>query len=182
MEGKKTDLGWIVDRIKTNSDISDQRLKELEEAAPEIKGMVDGGYFEFRMPSKLGYDGVAYNLVEAWMKEKGIETEYQVIQHGVREMFNNAVEHGNKEDPDKYVTVACEIIDGKIKINVKDQGQGFDPAQVPDPLEDPVKVQDERLAQGKRMGGFGLYTVKNMFEDVLFNDMGNSVTLVPKSA
>ncbi len=49
------------------------------------------------------------------------------IELALREALNNAVVHGNQEDPEKKVHIRCRCAPGKgISIVVTDQGKGFD--------------------------------------------------------
>ena len=52
----------------------------------------------------------------------------------VREAVMNAVLHGNKERPDTAVSVDYRLGDGRVEISVCDQGEGFDPGALGDPL------------------------------------------------
>jgi serine/threonine-protein kinase RsbW len=52
----------------------------------------------------------------------------------VRESVVNAIKHGNKQDEAKRVHVQFTIHDRALEVQVRDQGPGFDPTGVPDPL------------------------------------------------
>ena len=56
----------------------------------------------------------------------------------VRESVINAIKHGNRESPDKQVHVEFTFVDngdtGHLEIRVQDEGEGFDPDEVGDPL------------------------------------------------
>ena len=52
----------------------------------------------------------------------------------VRESVVNAIKHGNKQDEAKRVHVRFTIHERAIEIEVRDEGQGFDPGAVADPL------------------------------------------------
>lgn len=55
------------------------------------------------------------------------------IDMAVREAITNAIVHGNKEDDAKQVEVSFACAPHAVEIEIKDQGEGFDPARVPDP-------------------------------------------------
>jgi len=55
------------------------------------------------------------------------------IDMAVREAITNAIVHGNKEDETKQVEVNFACSAQAVEIEVSDQGEGFDPAEVPDP-------------------------------------------------
>ncbi len=52
----------------------------------------------------------------------------------VRESVVNAIKHGNKQDESKRVHLVFTLHERALEVEVKDQGQGFDPGEVPDPL------------------------------------------------
>lgn len=81
----------------------------------------------------------------------------------VSEVVNNAVMHGNRQDPAKQVTVELEILVDRVAISVQDQGRGFDPERLPDP------VAKENLM---REVGRGLFIVRAYMDEVHF-DMVN---------
>ncbi len=62
------------------------------------------------------------------------ETSFQ-IGLAVREAVANAIEHGNSEDADKRVEVRCRCENERVVVQVRDEGEGFDLENVPDPLE-----------------------------------------------
>jgi serine/threonine-protein kinase RsbW len=88
---------------------------------------------------------------------------------GLTEALANAMLYGNGHDPSKRVRVEIVVADGEIKARVTDQGVGFDPAAVPDP------TTPENLLNP---GGRGLFLMRQLLDEVSFNDQGNQVTLV----
>jgi serine/threonine-protein kinase RsbW len=52
------------------------------------------------------------------------------------EAVNNAIMHGNKYDPRRNVVVVCLLTKAAARILVKDEGSGFDPRKLPDPLDE----------------------------------------------
>ncbi len=52
----------------------------------------------------------------------------------VREGMINAYNYGNARDPEKKITMIIEFEPDKMVIHVMDEGSGFEPAEVPDPL------------------------------------------------
>ncbi len=56
------------------------------------------------------------------------------VEAALREALANAVLHGNKRDTQKKIYVSCRIHPGKeLSIAIRDEGNGFDPAKIPDP-------------------------------------------------
>ncbi len=88
---------------------------------------------------------------------------------GLTEALSNAMMYGNAHDPTKRVRVEVTLAPGELKARVTDQGTGFDPASIPDP------TTPENLV---KTGGRGLFLMRQLLDEVLFNDRGNEVTLV----
>ena len=53
----------------------------------------------------------------------------------LREATANAIRHGNKQDPERSVTIDYRVNADEVKILVEDQGEGFDLESVPDPTD-----------------------------------------------
>jgi len=52
----------------------------------------------------------------------------------VRESVVNAIKHGNQQDETKRVHVQFTLHERALEVQVRDQGRGFDPEGLPDPL------------------------------------------------
>jgi serine/threonine-protein kinase RsbW len=67
------------------------------------------------------------------------------IRLALEEALVNGFRHGNKGNPDKRVTVFC-VIDGEhVRLEVTDEGEGFDPGSVPDPTaEENIEIPSGR--------------------------------------
>ena len=88
---------------------------------------------------------------------------------GLTEALSNAMLYGNADDPQKRVRVEVTLAGGQLKARVTDQGRGFDPGAVPDP------TRPENL---DKANGRGLFLMRQLLDEVSFNDRGNEVTLV----
>ncbi len=100
------------------------------------------------------------------------------LKLAVEEVGRNAVEWGNNFNPDKRVHVSYCIFNDRIVIKVEDEGEGFVPTSVPDPTLDPVKTMQERKNAGKRAGGYGVYLIQKLVDDIFYNEKGNTVLLI----
>ncbi len=90
---------------------------------------------------------------------------------GLTEALTNAMLYGNEHDPTKRVRVEVALENGRLEARITDQGGGFDPSAVPDPTE------GENILKS---GGRGLYLMRQLLDEVSYNDRGNQVTLVLK--
>jgi serine/threonine-protein kinase RsbW len=88
---------------------------------------------------------------------------------GLTEALSNAMLYGNSRDPSKRVLVEVALHGGRLEARITDQGAGFDPTVIPDP------TSPENL---ERPCGRGLFLMRQLLDEVTFNDQGNQVTLV----
>jgi serine/threonine-protein kinase RsbW len=83
------------------------------------------------------------------------------VSVAIRESVINAIKHGNREDLRKHVTVEFvlrpRIRPNEFVVRVLDEGEGFDPEQVANPL-DPENVL--------KSSGRGIFFMKNFMDDV----------------
>ena len=85
------------------------------------------------------------------------------------EAVNNAIMHGNNEDPDKKAYINVTLGDNRtMSINVRDEGDGFDPEEVPNPLKDENLLNE---------GGRGIYLMKQYADKVQFADSGREIIM-----
>ena len=92
----------------------------------------------------------------------------------VREAVTNAIVHGNQEDEAKKVEVTFNCLEHTLEIEVKDQGEGFDPTAVPDPT-DPANIL--------KTSGRGIFLMKTFMDEVDWlarPEGGTKVRLVKK--
>jgi len=91
------------------------------------------------------------------------------LQVVLSEALANAILRGNREALDKWVEVRAELRDDLIRVHVTDEGPGFDPSSVPEPVE------PEQLDEA---GGRGLFLIRKLVDAVQFNEQGNSICMI----
>lgn len=98
----------------------------------------------------------------------------------VRESVINAIKHGNREHPGKLVTVEFTfepVADPReLVVRVLDEGEGFDPQEVADPL-----APENML----KASGRGIFFMRSFMDDVQLNrapEGGMEVRMVKKLA
>jgi serine/threonine-protein kinase RsbW len=90
------------------------------------------------------------------------------LQVVLSEALSNAIVRGNREDGGKSVHVRAELHPHAIRVVVTDEGPGFDPAAVPEP------IRPEQLDEAT---GRGLYLIRKLVDAVQFNEQGNSICM-----
>jgi serine/threonine-protein kinase RsbW len=83
------------------------------------------------------------------------------VSVAVRESVVNAIKHGNKNDESKRVVVEFTPVPGhdpqELVIRVQDEGEGFDPEEVADPLA-PENIL--------KSSGRGIFLIRSFMDDV----------------
>ena len=134
--------------VKENSPVLNRlELPSSPDALSEVEGLVD------RICD-------TYNLKDDY---------YGNILIAITEAVNNAIDHGNKRDTSKIVTIDySEDASGEIFFMIKDQGDGFDYNNLPDPT-DPKNLE--------KPDGRGIFLMKNLADEVSFDDNGTAVNI-----
>ena len=97
------------------------------------------------------------------------------IVMAVREAAVNAVLHGNAYDPAKQIVASFETNSDSLIFRIADQGPGFDPNRVPDPLA------PENILRGS---GRGIFLIRAFMDEVHFRQLhpGSELTLIKHRA
>ncbi len=122
-----------------------------------------------RISSDIENLSIVENKVDEVLYDLGIsKEEYGRILVATMEAVNNAIVHGNGSDVRKDVHILFEYSNTQFSVKVKDQGNGFNPDGVPDPTS-PENIENLR--------GRGVFLMKNLADDIGFNDTGNEVMM-----
>jgi serine/threonine-protein kinase RsbW len=107
--------------------------------------------------------------VEIWMRVLGYPgKDLFAVRLALEEAIVNAFRHGTRGAPDKAVRVRYLVTQSEVVIEVEDDGPGFDPQLVPDPLMGELS---------SRMSGRGLFLMRVYMSAINYNREGNRVTL-----
>jgi serine/threonine-protein kinase RsbW len=109
---------------------------------------------------------------EEFAERAGFDEE--VVPHvamAVREAAINAVLHGNSYSNSKQITATFEASDTDLIVRIADQGSGFDPNSIPDPLA------QENILRGS---GRGIFLIRAFMDEVHFRQLhpGTELTLI----
>ena len=91
----------------------------------------------------------------------------------VRESVVNAIKHGNKLDEVKRVEISFDIRPTELEVQIRDDGTGFDPGAVPDPLA------PENLLKAH---GRGIFFMRRFMDEVTYSfpERGGTVVTMVK--
>jgi serine/threonine-protein kinase RsbW len=110
------------------------------------------------LPSHIEAVADAAAAVTDFIRTCGVSEELAFgIEMALREAVTNAMVHGNQEDEAKSVEVVFNCHDNELEFEVRDQGEGFDPAKVPDP------TNAENLL---KTSGRGIFLMRTFMDEV----------------
>ena len=118
------------------------------------------------------------NMVDDWAEriadEMGFSSdERDDIAICVTEAVNNAIIHGNGQDPSKRVIIEFIKKKNELRVKVRDEGGGFDPSEV----DDPTKPENLLKPCGR-----GIHIIRKLMDDVWIDCLkeGCQTTLVKR--
>ena len=104
---------------------------------------------------------------------RGFDADESIVADiaiSVSELVNNAIIHGNQSITEKSVTVTISKENDEVIITVADQGGGFDPSSVENPIDDANLLKEV---------GRGIFIVKSLMDkvDIDATDVGTTVRI-----
>lgn len=120
-------------------------------------------------PSRMENLSLVEKLVDEVCEGHNVNVDYYGnILIALTEAVNNAIQHGNRQDPAKLITVSFESKESLLSFRVEDQGTGFNFENLPDPT-DPVNLEKPH--------GRGVFLMRNLADEVEFHKEGRVVEL-----
>lgn len=110
------------------------------------------------------------------------EDVVESVAFAFRELTMNAVEWGGKLDPNRRVRITCVRTDRLLMYRIADPGPGFsfddlDHAAVAHP-DNPIEHMTVRREKNMRVGGFGLLAVRQLVDELVYNEKHNEVIFI----
>lgn len=96
------------------------------------------------------------------------EDDIYSVRQGLQEGLLNANKHGHQGDWSRPIRIRYFVSPAGVVAEIEDQGAGFDPSQVPNPLA------PENL---ERPGGRGLLMMRTLLSGICHNEQGNCICL-----
>jgi serine/threonine-protein kinase RsbW len=108
-------------------------------------------------------------LIEDVCQVYGVNEDcYGNMLIAVTEAVNNAIHHGNKDNPEKFVRIGFESDENKLVFSITDEGEGFNYNNLPDPT-DPANLD--------KVSGRGVFLMSNLADSIQFEQNGKRVLL-----
>jgi len=111
------------------------------------------------------------------------EADRDLLITAFREMLLNAMEHGAGFDADRVIEVTAARTARAIVYHFKDPGGGFDeasaaPVAASQAPEDIIAAMMKREELGLRPGGLGLLIVRQIVDELVYNERRNEAILI----
>jgi len=140
--------------------------------------ILDDHTIEINLPNELGYERIAMACSASFAKIVGFSPErIEDLKTAVSEACINAMEHGNKNDPDARVFITMHYDEHIFTVSVMDQGKGMGNSNKP--LEEPDI--EKKILNLQTPRGLGVFLIKQLVDQVEFNqstDEGHMVRMV----
>jgi serine/threonine-protein kinase RsbW len=134
-----------------------------------MRTCLQDGAVEFVIPSDLNEARHIQELIEKQLRQcQYEEKEVFGIRLALEEAIVNAIKHGNQMDQGKKVHIRYRIRLDRFDVVVSDEGPGYDPGDVPDPLA---------VENLERPSGRGLFLMKHYMTEVTVHAPGNRLTM-----
>ena len=128
---------------------------------------------ELTLPSRIESVEEAAVSINRILSRSGVNEEVSFgVDMAVREAVTNAVLHGNKQDEGKFVHVTTRTSPNSVEISVHDEGDGFNPQDVPNPTE------SENIMKTSGRGIFFMRTFMNDVEWFIRPEGGTTVRMI----
>src|SRR5437870_3391279 len=108
-----------------------QRMHRPE---PRLPYAAEGAWHKARISTAREMGRILEDVVSAMDAEGYSERDVFAVRLALEEAVVNGIKHGHGNDPTKLLTVRYQVGPDIVLAEVEDQGPGFDPDGVPDPL------------------------------------------------
>lgn len=132
---------------------------------------MDGERIEITVSSRFENIELVQVIAEHLCENAGVDEDgSHWIGMAVREAVANAIKHGNKLDVRKRVFVVFDLRGSELEIRISDEGEGFEPEKVSDPLN-PLNLM--------KTSGRGIFYMKTFMDSVHYSFIpGGGTSLV----
>lgn len=119
--------------------------------------------FQLKLPSHTDYLDLIRDFISKLAEHSGFDEEnVYKIALAVDEACTNVIRHAYSKNEMNPIDIEVQLDDKIFTVIVSDTGRGFDPDSVNEPdLED--------IMLRHKVGGFGLYLIKTLMDEVDFS-------------
>jgi len=137
---------------------------------PQTPQLPDEQRFHLAIGSRFENIELVQVVLKDCLQRMGMDDDTQHwVDVAVREALANAIKHGNAQDPARQVQVDLVLAHSELVIQVEDEGVGFDPSRLDNPLS------PENLL---RPNGRGIFYMKSFMDDIHYGAGPGGGTMV----
>lgn len=153
---QEDDVTLVTLQREERLEIGDQRL----DISGNLQSPISNSPIEFEIASAPGNERVAMERVAEVVAGLLPDGRLQKLKTAVAEATMNAMEHGNKYDPDKPARLKVFVEETSIRVTITDEGGGppLKTATTPD--------LEAKLAGDQSPRGWGLFLIQNMVDEL----------------
>ncbi len=153
---QEDDVTLVTLQREERLEIGDQRL----DISGNLQSPISNSPIEFEIASAPGNERVAMERVAEVVAGLLPDGRLQKLKTAVAEATMNAMEHGNKYDPDKPARLKVFVEETSIRVTITDEGGG-------PPLKTATNPDLEaKLAGDQSPRGWGLFLIQNMVDEL----------------
>jgi serine/threonine-protein kinase RsbW len=116
---------------------------------------------ELIIPNSQNNLAEADDFIESNLETLGVDKSLIAdIAISATELINNAILHGNGGDTSKQVKIRLEVENKTVIVEIVDQGKGFDPTIIPDPLAEENLLKEV---------GRGIFIARSLVDELRFD-------------
>ncbi len=116
---------------------------------------------ELVIPNSQNNLAEADDFIESNLETLGIDKSLIAdIAISATELINNAILHGNGGDTSKQVKIRLKVQNKTVFVDIVDQGKGFDPTIIPDPLAEENLLKEV---------GRGIFIARSLVDELEFD-------------
>jgi len=131
--------------------------------------MSNTNQFGYTIQSELSESSRIQEEIMMLLRKLGFDDEDLADLHiAMEEGLANAIKHGNQLDASKQVKIEGMVDGNMVKIEIEDEGEGFNPEEVPDP------TLEENL---DKPSGRGILLMRAFMDTIEYNDKGNRLRI-----
>lgn len=137
---------------------------------PQTPQVPDEQRYHLAIGSRFENIELVQVVLKDCLQRMGMDEDTQHwVDLAVREALANAIKHGNAQDPARQVQVDLVLAQSELVIQVEDEGVGFDPSRLADPLAD----ENVLLPNGR-----GIFYMKKFMDDIEYGAGPGGGTMV----
>ncbi|WP_010651741.1 anti-sigma B factor RsbW [Oceanobacillus massiliensis] len=135
-------------------------------------------FIEIKVPAKAEYVGVVRLTMSGIANRMGFSYEdIEDLKVAVSEAITNAVTHAYSEADQGEITIGFGVYDNRIEIMIADHGGSFNLEEIKSGTG-PYKTNEP--VENLREGGFGLFLIEALMDDVKINNNFGVIVLMTK--